>query len=51
LTPEAARSIPTAISLAEWMSHLPPELVESHLHISQERIRSIPRQKQVIVPG
>jgi oxalate decarboxylase len=39
------------ISLAQWISHLPPELVEAHLHIGQDRIRSVPKEKQVIVPG
>jgi len=38
------------ISLAQWMSHLPPELVESHLGINRKLLQSIPKQKQVVVP-
>jgi oxalate decarboxylase len=39
------------ISLAQWISHLPPELVEAHLHIDRRFIQSTPKEKQVIVPA
>ena len=39
------------ISLLQWVSHLPPELVEAHLGIDRKLIESLPKEKQVIVPG
>ena len=39
------------ISLTQWISHLPPELVEAHLRIDRKLIESIPKEKQVIVPA
>ncbi len=39
------------ISLAQWISHLPPELVDAHLHLGQKVIESIPKEKQVITPA
>ena len=39
------------ISLAEWMAHLPPQLVESHLHLDKNFITSIPKEKLVVTPA
>lgn len=39
------------ISLAQWISHLPPTLVAAHLRIDPELIASVPKEKQVIVPA
>jgi oxalate decarboxylase len=38
------------ISLSEWISHLPPELVAAHLQLDQATIDAIPREKSVIMP-
>lgn len=38
------------ISLMQWVSHLPPELVEAHLRIPQKTIESVPKQKAIVVP-
>ena len=38
------------ISLAEWISHLPPELVDAHLHLGEKVIESIPKEEAVVVP-
>ncbi|HWE00824.1 MAG TPA: cupin domain-containing protein, partial [Tepidisphaeraceae bacterium] len=38
------------ISLALWMAHLPPELLEAHLHLTRGTIESIPKEKMVITP-
>jgi oxalate decarboxylase len=39
------------ISLAQWISHLPPELVEAHLRIDRKLIESVPKEKPSIVPA
>ena len=39
------------ISLAQWLAHLPPGLVEAHLKLSPREIASIPKEKMVIVPS
>lgn len=38
------------ISLAEWISHLPPELVAAHLKIDEDLIAKVPKEEKVIVP-
>jgi oxalate decarboxylase len=38
------------ISLAQWISHLPPELVAAHLQIDEQLIRDVPKEKMVVVP-
>ncbi|MDM0032342.1 cupin domain-containing protein [Variovorax sp. J22P271] len=38
------------VSLANWLGHLPPELVMQHLNISPEALASFPRVTQGIVP-
>lgn len=39
------------ISLNEWLTHLPPALVEAHLNIDAATIGSIPHNEKVIVPA
>jgi oxalate decarboxylase len=38
------------LSLSDWISHAPPELVKGHLGISAEVLRKIPRDKAVVMP-
>jgi oxalate decarboxylase len=38
------------LSLSEWVSNIPPELVTAHLGISKETIEAIPKQKTLITP-
>lgn len=38
------------ISLALWMSHLPPGLVQKHLHLPPEMLKGIPKEKVVTRP-
>jgi oxalate decarboxylase len=38
------------ISLGQWISHLPTELVDAHLHLGAEVIDSIPKEKAGILP-
>jgi oxalate decarboxylase len=38
------------ISLGQWISHLPVELVDDHLHLGREAIASIPKIKAGILP-
>lgn len=38
------------LSLSEWLSHTPPELVMAHLNIDREIYDAIPKQKAVIMP-
>jgi oxalate decarboxylase len=38
------------ISLGQWISHLPPELVAAHLKIDEQIIRDVPKEKAVVVP-
>ena len=39
------------VSLSEWLRRTPPQLVRSHLSISQATLDAIPAEKLVIVPG
>lgn len=39
------------ISLAQWISHLPPELVQAHLRMDPKALASIPKEKAVVVPA
>ena len=39
------------ISLNEWLTHLPPELVRQHLNIPQSILDAIPRENNAIVPA
>lgn len=38
------------MSLSEWVTHAPPQLVMDHLRISPEVLKAIPRANSVIVP-
>jgi len=38
------------ISLAEWMSHTPHQLVNQHLHVGTAMIDAIPKDEMVITP-
>ncbi len=40
----------TDISMAQWLSRLPPGLVDAHLKLGARAIAQIPREKMVIVP-
>lgn len=39
-----------SISLSDWISHTPPELIEAHTRLSPESIAAIPRKQVVIMP-
>jgi oxalate decarboxylase family bicupin protein len=38
------------LSLSEWLTHTPPELVMAHLNIDKATLDTIPRDELVIVP-
>ncbi len=38
------------ISLAEWMSHTPHQLVDQHLHVGRPMLDAIPKLDVVITP-
>lgn len=38
------------LSLSDWMSHAPPELITQHLGISEETLRMIPKDKAPVMP-
>lgn len=38
------------VSLANWLAHLPPQLVAAHLNIPVETLATFPRSTQGIVP-
>ena len=39
------------ISLNEWLTHIPPELVREHLGISEETLAAIPKHNLALLPG
>ena len=39
------------LSLSEWLSHTPPELVIAHLNIDKATLDALPKEKLVIVPA
>lgn len=39
------------LSLSEWLTHTPPELVMAHLNIDRATLDAIPKDSFVIVPG
>jgi|SRR5579884_3825072 len=39
------------MSLAQWISHLPRQLVEAHVHLDRRMLEAVPQAKRVIVPG
>jgi oxalate decarboxylase len=38
------------LSLSEWLTHTPPELVTAHLNIDRKTLDEIPKEKIVILP-
>jgi oxalate decarboxylase len=38
------------ISLSEWLTHVPPELVMAHLNVNKATLDAMPKDKAVIVP-
>ena len=38
------------LSLSEWVTHAPPQLVMDHLRISSDVLKAIPRANSVVVP-
>jgi oxalate decarboxylase len=38
------------ISLSEWISHTPPELIAAHLHLAKATIEAIPKKNVAVVP-
>jgi oxalate decarboxylase len=38
------------LSLSEWLTHTPPELVTAHLNIDRKTLDDIPKEKIVILP-
>ena len=39
------------LSLSEWLTHTPPELVMSHLNIDRATLEGIPKRAVVVMPG
>ena len=39
------------ISVAQWLALTPKQVVKDHLHVSDEFLDSLPKEKQIIVPG
>jgi oxalate decarboxylase len=39
------------VSLNNWIRHLPPEIVTSHLGLNASTIQSIPADKMVVIAG
>lgn len=39
------------LSLSEWLTHTPPELVMAHLNINRATLDALPKEKQVVLPG
>lgn len=38
------------LSLSEWLTHTPPELVMAHLNVDKVTLDAIPRQEVVVMP-
>ena len=38
------------LSLSEWLTHTPPELVMAHLNLDKATLDSIPREEVVVMP-
>ena len=39
------------LSLSEWLTHVPPELVMAHLHVDRATLDAIPKTKDVVIPA
>jgi oxalate decarboxylase len=46
-----ASSIYRDVSLHQWMALTPPELVRQHLHLSEQVVHNLRKQKQPVVPA
>ena len=38
------------VSLANWLTHLPPQLVRDHLGIGEETLAQFPHEERVVLP-
>jgi oxalate decarboxylase len=38
------------LSLSEWLTHTPPDLVMAHLNVDRQTYDAIPREELIIVP-
>jgi oxalate decarboxylase len=38
------------LSLSEWLTHTPPELVRAHLNIDKETLAALPKEAVVVMP-
>jgi oxalate decarboxylase len=38
------------VSLAEWLDHVPPELIMQHFNLSREDLEKLPKNRRGIVP-
>ncbi len=41
----------SSISFSQWLSHLPPQLVQAHFNFSSETLAALPRDKLTVVGG
>jgi oxalate decarboxylase len=39
------------LSLSEWLTHIPPELVMAHLNIDNATWNAIPKEEHVVMPA
>jgi oxalate decarboxylase len=39
------------LSLSQWLTHTPPELVMAHLNINRATLEAIPREETIVMPG
>jgi oxalate decarboxylase len=39
------------LSLSEWLTHTPPELVMAHLNVDKATLEAIPKTKVVVMPS
>jgi oxalate decarboxylase len=39
------------LSLSEWLTHTPPELVMAHLNIDKATLDAIPKESYPVVPA
>jgi len=39
------------LSVSEWLTHTPPELVMAHLHIDRATLNAMPKEALAVVPG
>jgi oxalate decarboxylase len=39
------------LSLSQWLTHTPPELVIAHLSIDRATLDALPKDEMVVMPG